>query len=225
MTKDTTRDALVHQYADYARSLVIELARSLPHFVPRDEMTSAGLAGLVEAATRFDGSRGVHFKTFAYYRVRGAVYDYVRKAAALDPYHRSKISALAAVDDAVESQLEGRARTVTAGPADAASQLASVLDVAAAGFSVGECAAALHSEPGEGTDPLETAAQREQAAVLHDALKQLPEKERTMLHAVYFQGLTIEEAGKALGLSKSWSSRLHARALGLARGFLPESPG
>lgn len=222
MTKDTTRDALVIQYADYARSLVLELARSLPRFVPRDELTSAGLAGLVEAATRFDGSRGVHFKTFAYYRVRGAVFDFLRKAAAIDPYHRAKLSALSAVDDTVESQLEGRARTVSAGPADAATELASVLDVAAVGFTVGECAAALHSEAGADDDPQQGAQRKEQAGLVRGALGKLPERERFMLESVYFQGSTIEDAGKSLGLSKSWASRLHARALGLARGFLSE---
>jgi RNA polymerase sigma factor for flagellar operon FliA len=62
---------------------------------------------------------------------------------------------------------------------------------------------------------------RRQATSLRAALDSLPDKERTMLRAVYFEGLTIERAGKSMGLSKSWASRLHARALQLARDALP----
>lgn len=224
MTSSAERDALVTQYTDYARSLVLELYHSLPQFLERNELISAGLAGLVEAAHRFDAKRGVHFKTFAYYRVRGAVMDFVRKSASLDAHHRAKMSGLAAVDDIVESQLAERPSNVTDAPADYAVDLARVLDAAASAFTVSECAAALHSESAETDDPSELASRREEASALRTAIEALPEKERFMLQAVYFEGRTIEQAGKTMGLSKSWASRLHARALQLTRDALPDSP-
>ena len=223
MTTSAERDALVLQYSEYARALVLELSTTLPRFLSRDDMLSAGLAGLVEAATRFDSKRGAHFKTFAYYRVRGAVMDHARKSASMDPYHRARLSGLAAADDMVQAQLEARPRNVTDGPAEAATALASVLDAAAAVFTVSECAAALHSEGSSFEDPAAATERNQQAAVLRAALKKLPEKEQFMLRSVYFENLTIEEAGKSLGLSKSWASRLHARALQLAREAFPEN--
>ena len=50
---------------------------------------------------------------------------------------------------------------------------------------------------------------------MRQAIEELPEKERKLIKMYYFQNKTLEEAGQKLGLSKSWTSRLHARALGL----------
>jgi RNA polymerase sigma factor for flagellar operon FliA len=50
---------------------------------------------------------------------------------------------------------------------------------------------------------------------MRQAIEELPEKERKLIKMYYFQNKTLEEAGEKLGLSKSWTSRLHARALGL----------
>ena len=58
---------------------------------------------------------------------------------------------------------------------------------------------------------------QDEAEHVRDAMASLPDKERHIVDAVYLRGETIEDAGKELGLTKSWSSRLHARALGLLR--------
>jgi RNA polymerase sigma factor for flagellar operon FliA len=217
MSQPPERDALVAQHTEYAKSLVLDVSRNFPTFVRREDLMSVGIQGLVEAATRFDATKGVHFKTFAYYRVRGAVIDFIRKSAQNDPYNRSRASSAAAVDDLVQTQHADPKRS--ADPADAATALAAVLDAAASAFTMGECAAALHSKAAvlAGEDPVEAIGRQQEAAILHKGLAKLPEKERFMLQAVYFEGLTIEQAGKDLGLSKSWASRLHARALQLTR--------
>jgi RNA polymerase sigma factor for flagellar operon FliA len=57
----------------------------------------------------------------------------------------------------------------------------------------------------------------EDRSAVRDGLASLPEKERELLEAVYFRGTTIEQAGAQLGLSKSWASRMHAKALSRMR--------
>jgi RNA polymerase sigma factor for flagellar operon FliA len=219
MSQSPERDALVAQYTEYAKSLVLDVSRNFPTFVRREDLMGVGIQGLVEAATRFDPTKGAHFKTFAYYRVRGAVIDFIRRSAQNDPYNRARASAAAAVDDAVHSQLGDRKRGTSNDAGDAATELSAVLDAAASVFTMGECAAALHSEAAvrAGEDPVESIGRQQEAEMLHKGLGKLPEKERFMLQAVYFEGRTIEQAGKDLGLSKSWASRLHARALQLTR--------
>jgi RNA polymerase sigma factor for flagellar operon FliA len=56
-------------------------------------------------------------------------------------------------------------------------------------------------------------AHEEQRDVMKQGVQILPERERALVEAVYFGGTTIEEAGQRLGLSKSWASRMHAKAL------------
>jgi RNA polymerase sigma factor for flagellar operon FliA len=216
MLPDPERAALIAKHRDYARSLALTIAQNLPPWVVREDIVAAGTEGLVEAANRYNPTRGAQFSTFAYYRIRGAVYDYVRKLASNDPYLRSRMSASAAVDDLVESTLAAQTQTRApkAEPADAAQALASVLDSAARAFTVIDCAEALVSQASRGAATSEDDASRsETAATVRRAIDALPAKERTMIDKVYFEGRTIEEAGATLGLSKSWSSRLHARAL------------
>src|SRR5262245_45487408 len=72
---------LVEAYQDYAHAIAAEVCRKLPSQLERSELEAAADLGLVEAAQAFDPTRGVLFKTFAYYRIRGAVYDALRKMA------------------------------------------------------------------------------------------------------------------------------------------------
>jgi RNA polymerase sigma factor for flagellar operon FliA len=216
MVARSDRDVLIEQHREYARALAFEIARTLPPFVSRVDLVSVAIQGLVEAATRFDPTRGVQFKSFAYYRIRGAVYDEVRRLCAGDPYARSRVACAAAVDAMVEGALAERPRSASDGPADAAEALAGVLDAAATAFTVAQCAEALVSE-GSRNDPEDSASLHEESALLRDAMATLPEKERVIVQQVYFEGRTIEEAGASMGLSKSWASRLHARALSLLR--------
>jgi RNA polymerase sigma factor for flagellar operon FliA len=61
--------------------------------------------------------------------------------------------------------------------------------------------------------PLESLLDDELKATLRELLAQLPDDARQLLHATYFEGKTLKEAGEGLGISKAWASRLHARSL------------
>ena len=225
------RDALVQQHMQYARRLVVDATRALPVSAPlpasasawcpvsapRDELIAAGMAGLVEAASRFDPTRGAQFTTFAYYRVRGAVFDHIRRYASQSTFMRARAMAEAAMDDAIETSLAGRKREPGDGNADAAAALSQIIDLAAVSFTMAECSQALVSEASVGATPEDQVSQYEAATAVREALEELPEKERTLMTGVYLEGKTIEEAGATLGLSKSWASRLHARALAMMR--------
>lgn len=212
----TDRDALVTRYADYARALALDVAKQFPRHLPRADMVAAGHVGLIEAAERYDATKGAQFKTFAYYRVRGAVMDWARRSAHEDPRVRARASEQAALDAISEEARAHIPRGVADGAADAASLLSDMIDAAAQVFTVAECAQALASHDDFEAPDL-VAQRREELVVIRERLANLPEKERTMIELVYFEGRTIEEAGQTFGLSKSWASRLHARALKLLR--------
>jgi RNA polymerase sigma factor for flagellar operon FliA len=61
--------------------------------------------------------------------------------------------------------------------------------------------------------PEEVVAEREVANGIRAAIARLPDKERKLVEALYFNDLTLDVASKKIGLSKSWGSRLHARAI------------
>lgn len=74
-----TMQELVVQYVPLANKLAYQKKKSLPNFVDVEDLKSAAYLGLVEAATRYDESKGVAFSTFAYPRIFGEIHDFLRR--------------------------------------------------------------------------------------------------------------------------------------------------
>src|SRR5579875_2466528 len=72
---------LIESHRSYSHAIAADILLKCPRMVEKAEIEAAAELGLVQAAAAFDPNRGVLFKTFAYYRVRGAVYDAIRKMA------------------------------------------------------------------------------------------------------------------------------------------------
>lgn len=214
------RDELVVAHLGYAKSLARELVREFGSAPGFDDMDAAAQKGLFEAAERFDPTRGASFKTFSYYRIRGSVLDLLRAYYQQNPWKRASkalLRAAAAVDDVVEHHLGARPSAPKGSLEDAADALADVLDDVVTSYAVAEASRALMAEEDPDATPEHNVATRQLLAQLEPVIQGLPERERTMLRGVYFDGSTIEDAGKTMGLSKSWASRLHARALKLLK--------
>lgn len=221
-TTSNEQHALIERYQEYADALALDILRGLPKFVRAEDVKSVAREGLVESATRFDPTRGVQFTTFAYYRIRGAVFDWVRGQIENDPYHLAKAAALRAVDALAESTAEtDRSQPSIDAQSEAASALDALIDGAVSSFMLGEAAAYYEPDHQQASTPEHVLGQKEAARFIRTVVDSLPDKERTMLVQVYFEGRTIEQAGQSMGLSKSWASRLHARALKLMKEKLP----
>ena len=72
--------AVIEQHLPLVRHVVFQAATHFPRHVDREDLARAGALGLVEAAHRYDGSRGVPFERYAAQRIRGAMLDAVRAA-------------------------------------------------------------------------------------------------------------------------------------------------
>ncbi|MFO0966561.1 MAG: sigma factor [Gemmataceae bacterium] len=86
------RDDLILRHTRLVRHTVGRLIAQLPPGVDVENLEAAGTLGLVEAATKFDPSRGVKFETFATYRIRGAVYDELRRNSLLPQHLLDRVS-------------------------------------------------------------------------------------------------------------------------------------
>jgi RNA polymerase sigma factor for flagellar operon FliA len=188
------------------RSVVRELSLS----VDLGDLRGWGHTGLLEAKQRFDASRGVRFSTFAYYRVRGAMLDGVRRQGWLRRSAYAKLRALEAADAVSSEHAEAHGNAPAPSLAARAEAIDDILGKISAAFVI----ATVGQAEQETQDTPETLlASEETRSVVKQSLAILPERERVLIDAVYFEGLTIEEAGARLGLSKSWASRMHGKAL------------
>jgi RNA polymerase sigma factor for flagellar operon FliA len=212
---------LVEQHLSLVQALARKVKRSLGGTMDLDDLVGYGSKGLVEAAERFDPRHGVSFTTFAYYRIRGAMYDGLRTMGWYSRADYARYRAEERANEYLRSQAdrEGAAQADGSRPGDVAETLASVGEILAGVATVHitslEAAAKVADERLPAPD-LAVESGRMSRRV-REAVATLPEKERRLMELYYFADKTLEEAGAELGLSKSWACRLHARAVDLLR--------
>jgi RNA polymerase sigma factor for flagellar operon FliA len=234
------RDLLVQQHLGLVQSIARKLKRQITARIDFDDLVAYGSKGLIEAAERYDARHGVVFTTFAYYRIRGAMLDGLRT---MGWYSRADYARYRAEERANEylqnrSDREGAeasgpregapapdrlagagAAGVEPGRGGVAANLASIAEIlggiATVHITSLEAAAAVADESLPAPDAsIDT---RRLGARVRQAVAKLPQKERQLMELYYFGGKNLEEAGGAMGLSKSWACRLHARAVDLLR--------
>lgn len=213
IAEQTRRHELIESHLGLVRHILGKLVAQLPPGVDVENLESAGVLGLVEAANKFDPERGIRFETYAYTRIRGAVLDELRRNCPLPQHVLEKI---AKVRKAGESLAPG----------------ATVDEVASAsGLSrdeVADCLTAMRmtrmtsweasGDPLDGRiadraePPDALAEQAEQKRLLADAIEALPERERLVVTLYYMEDLRLREIGELLKLSESRVSRLLSAA-------------
>lgn len=218
MTADRqTPQELIDEHQGLVKSLAMKIHRRLPPHLELDDLIAYGQVGLAEAARDYDPTRGGRFVTYAYYRVRCAIYDGVSKMAwtSRSRYQRLRYERLA--DDVLQGENEGASESADLGLAKDAAWLRDLTDqlfvvylssLGEAGDESGEL-----SLPDDEPLPPRVAGNREIQQLLLEQIPKLSPESQALIRAAYFEGVTLQEAGRRLGLSKSWASRLHARAL------------
>jgi RNA polymerase sigma factor for flagellar operon FliA len=217
---------LVEKHLSLVQAIARKVKKSLGATMDIDDLVGYGSKGLVEAAERFDGRQGVAFSTFAYYRIRGAMYDGIRT---MGWYSRADYARYRAEERSNE-YLQNHADRDGAARAQAPDAAAGAKpDQAGALASVGEILSSVATIHITSLEAAATVADQTFAAPdaaldtdrlsrrVREAMKTLPDKERQLMEMYYFGDKNLEQAGAEMGLSKSWACRLHARAVDLLR--------
>jgi RNA polymerase sigma factor FliA len=211
-----------HGTLDVVDRIARQVHRTVGAGIDMDELASFGREGLLEAARRFDAGRGVPFRAYATFRVRGAIIDGVRATGRLPRRVHERLRAY----DAAGTASEGAAEDVLGGPevpatrADAERALDSHLAAMATAMAVGLVSTGARGDEGEPSavdaseTPEELVARAELLAEVKRAIEQLPADEAELVRRHYLGGERFDRVAADLGLSKSWASRLHTRAIG-----------
>lgn len=222
--KGLSKEELVEKHDALIRSIAGHLRNRLSLSIEFDELVSYGRLGLLEAAERFDYKLGVSFKTFAYYRIRGAMYDGLRKMEVItrrkDP--RLKFEEAATQLMASESSrgsMDARKPTLKEEIQELRGVISSLVPIY---FLAGDAMDQLN-RPQKGQSAEERAIFSQEKDQVRTALGRLSKNERALIQYYYYQDMTLEEAATKLGLSKSWASRMHAKAISKLKDFLQSS--
>lgn len=185
------------------------------------ELQSYGREGLLDAARRYDDTRGVPFRAYANFRVRGAIIDGVRSMARLPRRLHERLRGLQAAGE----YSEGAAEDLNAPGAqaqlreDADRALSDHLAGMATAVAMGLVAHKAHGEDGEVVGIAQNESPEDQLVhaqlihVVRKAIESLPKEEAELVRRHYLEGERFDHVASELGLSKSWASRLHTRAI------------
>jgi RNA polymerase sigma factor for flagellar operon FliA len=221
---------LIEGHLPLVKHIVFQVAVHFPRHVDRDELARAGALGLVEAARRYDESRGVPFDRFAAQRIRGAILDAVRAADWAPRSVRSLARKLEGVEQRLATEL---------GRVPSAREMADALGMTGDELNrlqdrlFRSVVLALEHEVNEDSgedltlvdvlsdrstlEPLEELESRELHAYLRDAVSLLPERQRFVIVGYFLEGRTSQDLARFLGVTESRVSQLRSEALLMLR--------
>ena len=215
----STEAEFIEEYRPLVRSIAMKVRIRYDLETDLEDLMADGFQGLVEAKTRFDPDKGVQFNTYAYYRIRGAILDGVRKASWMPRRAYEQLRAAEAALGIGEALGEARAAD-PAGRKDVAKCTEALHDTISRLTASFVIASLGQDHDDEANSPETMLLRGESITRVREALAQLPERERALLEGHYLKGRRFDLVAEELGISKSWASRLHTKALDRLRKLL-----
>jgi RNA polymerase sigma factor FliA len=228
------REEIIVRYASLIKYIAGRIAQRLPPTIDLNDVIHSGVVGLIDAIDKYDAEKGVQFKTYAEFRIRGAILDNLRS---LDWAPRSVRKSVTQLEKTY-TELE---KTFNRPATD--EEVASAMDIdldkfyellsQARGINLLSLEMISSSEDTRlklldclsdasyGT-PLTAVGRKEISAIIARAIDELPEKDRLVVSLYYYDERTMKEISLILGLTESRVSQIHTKAILRLRGRLNE---
>ena len=228
----SARDEMILKYTPLIKYIAHRLAMRLPPHVSVEDLMSAGVIGLMDALDKFDPEKKVQFKTYAEFRIKGAMLDELRS---LDWVSRSVRQKAAQLEKAYQTLEKKKGRAVE--EEEVAQELGISLDHyynlvnevnGVFLLDIENLRNKLPKLPEEDLinllidekekQPLQLLGLEELKRVLTQAIDELSSKEKTVISLYYYEELTLKEIGEVLGFTESRICQIHAKAILKLRG-------
>lgn len=230
------RERILLEHMPVVRYIARRIHERLPQHLEMEDLVGAGMVGLMDAFNKFDATKNIQFRTYAQFRIRGAILDSLRT---LDWSPRDLRRKGRAIEEAI------RALSNRFGRAPSESEIAGELDLSLSDYQqlLGELKGleigSLHVEHSEDSgeeelayvpnppeeDPLFYCLKGEMQTRLAEAIAKLPERERLVLTLYYHEEMTMKEIGLTLSVVESRVSQIHSSAVLRLRAELASGNG
>jgi RNA polymerase sigma factor for flagellar operon FliA len=216
-----SRNELIVRYSHLVKQVVYRLGFAYHSAIDVDDLISYGIIGLIDALEKYDPSKQVKFETYAYFRIRGAIIDELRKQDWVPRSLRQKAKKIERTIDLIESKLGRQAKDeeIAQYLSISVDKLQNIMGelhssiIFSLDEQIVERAGTIKAISNESGDPQQLIGTKEVKEILGHAIDELPERENKIISLYYFDELTLKEIGLVLGISESRVSQLHTRAL------------
>ncbi len=227
-------DAEIKNHLPLVRQVVQRMLARKPPEIAVEDLISWGTIGLLDAMRKYDSTREASFATYAQYRIRGSILDYLRRSDWMPRSIRQKahdieaatqrLEALLgrpATDEEIAAELKVDLEEYNQAVGAIATTTVSTADLA---FGRGDETAGEEVDLADTSDrgPMKHCMNTERVRILGDAIDTLPEKERIVVSLYYYEGLTMRELAEAMDLTEGRISQLHSQAMRRLRTGLEE---
>lgn len=205
------RDWLIDKHKPIVYHLAKKISLSLPFPTEMEDLVAYGQLGLIEASERFDPARGNNFSTFAHYRIKGAIYDGLREMGAITRSRTIRFAAQA--NDVLMTEADDSAAVIGSAVEDEINTAENLIDALIPIYFLSIDAAEtreLEDERAFNSADFET---RDLLERIRKILDEMEPDEAELLKKLYFKNISGKDLAAQMGVTKSWVSRLHARAI------------
>lgn len=217
------RDQLIEKHLVVVKYVAARIAGRLPSHLRLDDLYSAGLLGFLDAVEDYDPARGVDFPVYASPRIRGAIFDELRRLDCVPRRVRRRIrEAERAIgnlnqrfdreptDEEIATEMGIGVEEYRRLLGEGVTLLS--LDAPSPRHADGPAPVDTLEDPAS-PDPLYALEAGERRRLLGGFIERLPSRERQVLALYYYEELTMQEVGKAMGVTESRVSQLHSSAV------------
>ena len=214
---ENNTEELVREYATLVKRIAHHLVSRLPSSVQPDDLIQSGMLGLLEAASKYDASKGASFETYAGIRIRGSMLDEIRKGDWIPRSVHRNVRSVSAAMVSLENRIgrDASDREIAEEMGVGLEEYFSILK-----DSMGSKLFSFEDLPlvvGQGVEtalpgPLDQVQKRLFKQSLAVAIGELPEREQLVLSLYYDDELNLKEIGEVIGVSESRVSQIHTQA-------------
>ncbi|MEA4825748.1 MAG: FliA/WhiG family RNA polymerase sigma factor [Clostridium sp.] len=218
------REQIVKKYIPLVKYIASRVIIGKSKYIEFEDLIGYGMVGLMDALNKFDESKGMKFSTYASIRIRGSMIDEIRKNS---PISKGAMDKLNRYNNAVETLQKRNLKEpsskeiaeelgvniTSVGEIENFINYISIVSLEDLIFSEDDDMLLMGTiEDEKSPNPEKALEEQEQVEYLTRALELLNEKDNTVLSLYYYEGMTLKEIGKVLGVSESRVCQLHSRA-------------
>jgi RNA polymerase sigma factor FliA len=208
VASEAERERVIREFAPIVKAMAHRLAFRLPAHLDADDLISVGVIGLMDALEKYDPSREAKFKTYAEFRIRGAMLDEIRS---MDWVPRSVHERIGLLQKTHMELQKKHGRPPTDEEVAKGAVLLSIQDLGSQEADGHGILRMLVDR--QHPDPLSTVINDNIREIIGKAIEQLAEKERLVLTLYYYEELTMKEIGGLLKVTESRVCQIHAKAV------------